>query len=409
MERSSAFHLLIAAFAIFAFVLSPSCSDKGGDDAAPGSTDTTDTESQGADDKTDTEDGPDNTDTSSPDSGDKDTNSSTDEFESCTETSAVAIMEQAKTNLIIAVDTSGSMRKETEMVQENINNRFAEKFGAHADIDVHIILLSEPCSDPASGDDGMCVSKPLGSGDCPEDSNPAKLFWHIPQRVSSHDSLQRFVECRGDNGDECQGERWKDYASPDGFVHFVVVSDDDSNMTADEFETWADGLFGKNWMFHGIVAKTDDNADGASEECQEYAANEGAVYKELISRTGGVFGDLCLQENNEFDVVFDQITTEVITHVEMPCAWKIPAPPEGDELDPTKVNVDFTDGKTNLSIGKVGSPSDCDKVEHGWYYDDNSAPGEIRVCPQTCEWIQGRPEAEMLIKFGCKTRDAGPV
>lgn len=335
-----------------------------------------------------------------------------DDFESCVETSANATPSSSKSNLIIAVDTSLSMREETEMVQSNINNRFAEKFGANPDVDVHIVLISEELDDPNDDGDGMCVSKPLGSGSCPDDTNPDELFWHIHEYVGSHNALEKIMDCYdgGPYGGWCDEEgHWRDFMSPGGFVHFVVVSDDNSGVDAGEFASWAAENFGESFMLHGIVSKTDGSGDDATPECEEYSDGEGTVYKELIAQTGGVFGDLCIQENYEFDAVFDQITTEVVTHVTMECEWVIPRPEEEEELDPGKVNVEFDDGIAIVEIGQVASPDMCANVEHGWYYDDPQSPSLIFVCPQTCEWIQGRPDAEMRLKFGCKTESAGPI
>lgn len=393
--------LVLGSLGIFAAFCSGGEPSPGGESRGTDSGGDVDTDADvDGDSDTDTD-----TDTDADSDSDSDGDGDTDEFESCAEASAAAETGKAKTNLVITVDTSGSMSKETEMVQHNINERFSDKFGSNQDLDVHIVLISRPLSS-VSGD-GMCVSEPLGSGSCPDDTNPAKLFWHIPEVVASHNSLDKIMECYDEN--TCNDERWQDYTSPGGFVHFVVVSDDDSSTTADEFETWAKGLFGDNYMVHGIVAKTDDNGVGATPECDKYAADEGAVYKELINRTGGVFGDLCLQENNEFDAVFDNIISKVMTHVTMPCEWTIPTPPQNDTLDPSKVNVVFDDGTKNVVIGKVASEAECQNVENGWYYDDAAKPTKIFVCPQTCEWIQGRPDAEMVIKFGCETLDATPV
>ncbi len=332
-------------------------------------------------------------------------------FNTCAETTAEADEENARANLIITVDTSGSMNKETALVQENINNRFAEKFGASPDVDVHIILIAKGLDNPSGSGDGICVAQPLGSGNCPVDTNPSMLFWHIRHTVSSTNSLEKIIDCSdgGGGGWFACAAKWQDFASPGGFTHFVVVSDDDSDMSAAAFTTWAQGLYGDNWMFHGIVAKTDNSGPGITPECDEYAYNEGSVYKELITQTGGVFGDLCLQENNEFDLVFDQITTAVVTHSTMSCEWTIPDPPDDDELDPDEVNVEFVDGTINQSIGKVAISDDCANVEHGWYYDDPGNPTKIFVCSQTCDWIQGRPDAEMNIKFGCATEEAPPI
>ena len=56
----------------------------------------------------------------------------------------------------------------------------------------------------------------------------------------------------------------------------------------------------------------------------------------------------------------------------------------------------------------MDSLADCANVEHGWYYDNAMLPTEVLVCPQTCEWIQGQPGAQIDIQFGCATVVAPP-
>ncbi len=117
-------------------------------------------------------------------------------------------------------------------------------------------------------------------------------------------------------------------------------------------------------------------------------------------------GDLCKQE---FAPIFDELASE-IGKIAIACQWEIPDPPEGEELDPKKVNVDFVDGQDQThQIGYVDSEDDCDNVEHAWYYDDPADPSKIFVCPQTCDWMHDQAKAEIVIKFGCETKAAAPV
>jgi hypothetical protein len=36
-----------------------------------------------------------------------------------------------------------------------------------------------------------------------------------------------------------------------------------------------------------------------------------------------------------------------------------------------------------------------------WYFDDNTAPAEIRLCPDLCTTVQADPDAEINVLFGC--------
>ena len=124
----------------------------------------------------------------------------------------------------------------------------------------------------------------------------------------------------------------------------------------------------------------------------------------LDEASGGVSGDLCIQD---FDSVFDALGGAVVASAELSCEWEIPDPPDDQILDPDLVNVVFSDGAGgSQSIGRVGALDDCDRVAQGWYYAPYSSPAlpdHIRVCPQTCEMIQGHPGATIELLFGCES------
>jgi len=103
------------------------------------------------------------------------------------------------------------------------------------------------------------------------------------------------------------------------------------------------------------------------------------------------------------DVVSTPITTTTTIATPLDCQWRIPAPTDGEKFDPAKVNVEFTPaGGTAQPYGWVASEADCTAAGDGWYYDDPTAPKEVRVCPRTCDTIKASTGGRVDLKFGCE-------
>lgn len=92
----------------------------------------------------------------------------------------------------------------------------------------------------------------------------------------------------------------------------------------------------------------------------------------------------------------------------LPCQFKLPVPEAGTP-DYGKVNVVFTDSKTNTRtvIGYVADKAQCDPVKGGWYYDANPAsggkPSQVVLCPATCATVQADPTGSVEVVQGCAT------
>ncbi len=290
-------------------------------------------------------------------------------------------------DVIWAIDTSGSMTEETAAVRQNMNAFSAQI--ANAGVDVRIVLIAEqwePSPFPPIPDEGICIDAPLGSGQCPNDTNLPK-YAHIFQTVSSTNSLQLFLSTY---------QTWQQQLRPGAVKIFVVVTDDNSALPAADFTQQLNALDPtkiqpNQWRMYGIFCFTD---------CPS-AAKPGTVYQQLVTQTNGVAGDLCLQN---FKPVFDQLASGIVGAAKLDCVWSIPTPSDGQPLDPNKVNVEFTNGSgQTTTIYKVNSAADCGP-NGGWYYDDDQNPQNILVCPSTCQVIQGDPNGKISIKFGCVTQ-----
>jgi hypothetical protein len=129
------------------------------------------------------------------------------------------------------------------------------------------------------------------------------------------------------------------------------------------------------------------------------AAEIGAVHADLVAKTSGIGGDLCLQN---FGPVFDQLATAVAESVSLACEWAIPAVPAGETFDVGKTNVELTLNGTNELLPRVASASDCGDAA-AWHYDNETSPSMVLACPNVCERIQGAADAAVEIVFGCET------
>ena len=303
------------------------------------------------------------------------------EEEECASVTAGAEAKKLPADIIIVVDNSGSMAAEASAVQAELND-FSQQIIASG-VDVHVSLIS---SYPGDGH-GICIDAPLGSGGCPGSDDNLPLFNHVNQFVSSHDALQRVLQSYGE---------WGPSTREDATTHILVVSDDESNMSGQQFldQFYALRPDYADLRLHAVVSM---------HNCS-YAADIGDTYINLGAQTNGVVADLCDQN---FGPVFDALSAEVIGGSLLPCEFAIPEPPEGESFDPDKVNVALDDGMgTVTTIPRVDDAGQCAFVAEGWYYDDPENPSAILMCEQTCGSFQGLEQGNVEIMFGCETKIA---
>jgi hypothetical protein len=85
------------------------------------------------------------------------------------------------------------------------------------------------------------------------------------------------------------------------------------------------------------------------------------------------------------------------------CDYSIPVFP-GKPLDFSAVNVRVKVGATGDEklITKVDSPAACGATG-GWYYDDNSAPTRITLCPTICDPMVATAGSTLTVLIGCRS------
>lgn len=331
----------------------------------------------------------------------------------CAEQVSEAVEGLLPADIIVAVDNSGSMEEEALEVQASMNDFAAIITGSN--IDAHIVMISAD----SSHDAGICVPAPLGSGSCPDDDN-LPIYRHLPQVVQSTDSLELILSTY---------DHWKDSLRPGASRTIAVISDDNSALDAASFTQQLlalDASF-QGFKFDAIVAPYEvgpfvclncpapcDSCDpccGANADpfpaCIDLPAEEGTVYKLLVSQTGGVLGDLCVQN---FQPVFQDMATAVVGSAQIACVYDIPDPGGGQEIDEDLVNVEFTPGQgaaEELIYHVPGGKADCGS-NGGWYYDDPADPQQIIFCDATCAAVQASTDGKVTVTYGCETVIAPP-
>jgi hypothetical protein len=289
------------------------------------------------------------------------------------------------------------MDEEIVFVREQLN-AFSQQIVASG-IDVRIVLISSPVlatpppppnpfDDDDDQDNGICIAAPLGSGNCPEDSNLPR-YLHVPVEVKSHDALNLFISTF---------PQWRAQLRPNASKTFVVVTDDNAedepNDSAAAFSSSVAGLdpaLFPEWSFSGIYCFS---------ECPE-AAEIGTVYQELVAQKQGVAGDLCLQD---FAPVFAELAQAVIGATGIDCQWEIPPAPPGQTFDTGRVNVQYTGSGAAQTIFHVDAADRCG-TDGGWFYDQNAAPTKLLACPATCELLRSEDNAKIDVLFGCETKN----
>lgn len=87
---------------------------------------------------------------------------------------------------------------------------------------------------------------------------------------------------------------------------------------------------------------------------------------------------------------------------DLQCTYTIPTPKEG-EVDPSKVNVSFTQAGIREFVPRVEGAANCGLGDTaGWYYDTPTNPSRITLCKQSCAAVQGGGVVVDVV-LGCET------
>ncbi len=286
----------------------------------------------------------------------------------------------APVDIVWIIDNSGSMSDEASLVQERMND-FAAGIVATG-LDIHVVLIT------AAG--FVTVPPPLGT-------DPTQ-FLRIEEDVQSTNSLEKLLSTY---------DRWQPFLRRSAGLHFVIVTDDESNMPEATFRTMMQERLLRTFRAHVIVSPPGSThsfggfrMDGCSGP-RDDAADNGDIYWALASNTGGLQMNIC---DEDWSRLFTELNRAIAVPVTLPCVYEMPPPPEGESLDPLRVNVEYTSGAGVVeTIPNVGTYERC--TGEGWYYEgeDPANPERIVLCPNTCRRLELDGSGVVRIALGCAT------
>jgi hypothetical protein len=302
---------------------------------------------------------------------------------------------RAEVDIIVLIDTSGSMSEETNQVKANINT-FASKIGSSG-LDYTVVMIAEkpklpPIPIPGFTPPGICVPPPLGGASCAD--NPPK-FHHIDTDVGSTDSLQIILDQYG---------TYAPWLRPSAYKVFIEVTDDNSALAWTTFDTQllakSAAQFGsaasRRYIFNSICGWKKGTPVLDASKCGS-AVNIGDQYQNLSKTTGGTVDSVC---ETSYAGVFDNIAKGLIT--KLGCEFAMPKAADGKVADPTKVVVKYTPGGgAAKSLTQVTDAGKCGTTADAWYYDNNAAPTKIVFCPSTCTASGQDTNGKLEIAVGC--------
>jgi hypothetical protein len=291
----------------------------------------------------------------------------------CAETVLTTETVRRPADIVMFIDTSGSMGQETRTVEANIA-RFAE-FVEASRIDYRVMLIADAT---------VCFPQPLSSENaCPDRNGPR--YQHTRQRVDSVNGLSVTLNVLRDA---------TPFLREDALLHVIAVTDDDSNLAADDFLTSIRAA-GVDPIVHGIIGTADESGQGCC-GLTGCTARIGEEYISLAASTGGVLASICEPDWSE---VFDEIALRVATRSAERCMFSIPPLPDNVELEPTRANVFYINNfGDQVVLPNLETADGCDG-RVGWYYDDPLAPRQLLLCPAACDLRGG----EVQIELGCDT------
>lgn len=208
---------------------------------------------------------------------------------------------RAPVDILVFVDTSGSMTEETAAVNQNMN-RFAAIMAASG-LDYRVVMVARRGTSRLQ----VCIPAPLGGARCAD----GERLRHLNVYVNSVDGLRQWIATE---------PMWRGFTRPSALKFFVAITDDESSLSADAFHAavtrWPG--FG-SYVFHSIVGY-ESRADCPT------LARRGGVYLTLTSRTRGLAARVC---STDWSMIFTSFARDITSRAN---TWTLAADARPDTV-----------------------------------------------------------------------------
>ncbi|MBM4344149.1 MAG: hypothetical protein FJ100_12340 [Deltaproteobacteria bacterium] len=284
-----------------------------------------------------------------------------------------------KIDIVVWIDTSGSMSQEAKWTNENMN-KFTQ-YLENKKIDYRLVLYGTGL--------GLCIGPPLGDGAC-NSAQPQK-FLTLKFAVASTNGLT-LMQMPGNF------DKFKLFMRADAVHNMLGITDDNSGTPADTFKTNYEKLLSNTglnpkFVYHSICAYVNDQNPNQAGIC-----NTGASYSSqhiaLAQMTGGSLFQVC---KTDWSAIFDGLSKAIAATAKPVCTYNLPVA-ANKNFNAANVKLSHLENGVVVPLKKIAGSNGCGATPDGWYYDNPSAPKTATLCDETCKKLVG---GSIVFNFGC--------
>lgn len=285
----------------------------------------------------------------------------------------------AKVDIVVWIDTSGSMSQEAAWTNQNMN-KFTQ-YLENQKIDYHLVLYGTGL--------GLCIGPPLGDTAC--NSAQSQKFLTIKQAVASTNGLTMMQT-------QTNFDKFKQFLRADAVHHMIGITDDQSATPAATFHAnYSNRLSNQGlnpkFVYHAICSFINANNPNQAGNCPT-GASYGSQHIALAQSTGGTLYQVC---QNDWTAIFDGLSKAVAATTKPGCTYKLPLP-ANKTVTWKNVKVSHVENQKVAQLTLIAGESACAANPDGWYYDDPLNPTTATVCAETCKMLVG---GAVVFDFGC--------
>lgn len=313
---------------------------------------------------------------------------------------------QRQVDVLVMVDNSGSMTQEIVAIQRAINTHFANVL-QDAGVDYRTVFLTRHGNAVAA--QSMCITAPLsGLASCtPVPPQPVfnERFVQHSVEIGSTNAWSLFVHSFNAQDEfNLLPTGFKSFLRPNVFKDLIVVTDDNSSLSAANVEAQilalSDAHFGTaealNFRVDAFVGISGEPLSAAepvrTTKCTD-AVNFGNVHQQLAIRMGGVRYSSC--NTAAYPSYFADIAARLV--VETRCKLDLPEAPAGsvEDLDTLRTKITFG-GNTVVDIPAVANAAAC--AGDGYFVTGRT----VQLCPTTCNAVANDRDARIQTIYLCE-------
>jgi len=125
-----------------------------------------------------------------------------------------------------------------------------------------------------------------------------------------------------------------------------------------------------------------------------------------IAENGGTKAAFLVDTSQDAAAQLSAALGSIRTTTALDCSYSVPTPPKGQTLDPTLVNVEYTNSAGTVVKVLQDPPNTTCAAGSGWQYSTDGT--QINLCGKACTDVKADKGGKLQVLFGCTTQVGNP-